>query len=1412
MGGKATGTPGQTSNRDEKKGKKADPLYYVGIGASAGGLEALRPFVANLPAQSNMTFIVAQHMSPEHRSLMVELLSRETRLKVEDVRHNMAPKANAIYVAPPNTDVAVSSGKLHLSKPHNTIGPKPSVDRFFMSLADDREDKAIGIILSGTGSDGAQGIKAIKAAGGITIAQEPKSAKYDSMPKAAVRTGGADLVLTPQAIAIQLSSIVARPRARIIEEPEETTPPSTIRALIRQIAARTGMDFSNYKDSTISRQVLRRMAAMQISTLEDYGEYISKHHDELHELAGNFLICVTSFFRDPDSFDALRRALRQLLQNKKPGDDVRIWVPGCASGEEVYSIAILLAEELGKQMDKYRIQIFATDINSEAVNMARTGIYTEAALAAVDGAIIKKYFSARDGLFYIENALKEMVLFARQDLVQDPPFVRLDMISCRNLLIYFKPELQERVLKLFHYALRRFGVLFLGKSETISKQGSLFAETDQKHRIYMRREVSTPVIGGFSRNQAAVPARTAQEDKSTEPTPTALGHERLFSQYVPASLLITATGEILEFFGDCSAFLSFQKGRADFNLFNIIKPVFRAELRAFVHRVGRSKESASSNRIELQTEQGTKYCRLAVHYVGASNTPDMDLLIASFEMLGDAPSGAKQTQQASFSDERITELEREVTLTRENLQTVIEELETANEELQSLNEEAQAANEELQASNEELETANEELQASNEELVTVNDELLSKSQELSKTNRDMENILNSMQKAVLVVDKTLAITRYNQMALEFFLLPAGKGANLTSVGATFNMPDMLDKVSAVMKTCTLHECNLSKGEHHFQMRLSPYFYGNQRVMEGVVMTISDVTEKVISDEKLRLSASVFEAASEATVITDANNLILSVNPAFTSITGYSKEEALGKNPNMLSAGKQPKEFYKNLWETLLSTGTWRGEIWNRRKNGQIYPEWLTINVLRDEQGKVIRHIGVFSDITDTKKTQAMIEKQANFDTLTGLPNRNLMMDRLNQLLSTSRRNQKLFAVLFIDLDNFKGINDSLGHHIGDELLRKTALRLNESVRDSDSVGRLGGDEFLVLLGELSGTEDIIPVVNKILAEVAQPLIVGGRELHTTASIGITVYPADGDSTEDLMRNADSAMYEAKKAGRGTFSFFTHSMQDAANRRHWVGNELNIAMRQDSQLAVHYQPIMDLHAKRMVGGEALLRWNHPQRGYISPAEFIGVAEQNGMMGKLGSWVFARVLQEAEAWAEVEGFPLRVSINLSPAQFATNSDTDEVLRLIGRSPLAAQGAIVIEITESHRLAERKDYVQTLVRLKEMGCHIALDDFGTGFSSLSYIRNLPIDIIKIDHSFVRDCVLNPEDGAMVKAILTMADSLNLAVVAEGIETPEQYEFLTRNGCQFGQGYLFGKAMPGREYLEYFQGLPKPDAASPA
>ncbi|MBF0170036.1 MAG: EAL domain-containing protein [Nitrospinae bacterium] len=1387
---------------DDKKSVDPNNLYYVGIGSSAGGLEALRTFVAHLPSKSNLTYIIAQHMSPDHRSMMVELLGRETTIRVTEAKNNILPEADTVYVAPPSSDITIRDGYLKLSKPKAAIGPKPSVDMLFMSLAEDRGEKAIGIVFSGTGSDGSHGIKAIRSVGGISIAQEPSTAKYDSMPKAAIRSGGIDIVLPPKECAEQLILLSTRPRVQLDEERDEPGPTS-VRGIIRQISSHTGMDFSNYKDATISRQIQRRMAALQIPDLDSYGEYLAVHTDEYLEVANSFLICVTSFFRDTESFEAMRKTLGELLKRKEPGDAIRVWVPGCATGEEAYSIAIIIAEELGANFDKYRVQIFGTDINDVATTFARRGLYPEAALAEMDDKLLRKYFTQQDRMYHVKREIKDTTVFARQDLVQDPPFVKIDMVSCRNLLIYFKTELQEKVLRLFHYSLVSQGVLFLGKSESLGQSANFFREKGRKHKIFVRRDVPTPPPGNFGRALPLERPKRIEAHEAENQTPADRGRARLFDLYSPASVLVTAEGDVLEIFGDFTPFMKLKKGKADFNLFTIIHPAFRPELRAFIHRVSRDKGSAYGQPVTVKVEGDDHLHRMAVHYVGNDNL-DRELLTVCFEKMPErqhAIDGSAVGLEESVIS-RITELEHELTSTRENLQTVVEELETSNEELQALNEEAQAANEELQASNEELETSNEELQATNEELTTVNDELLTKTTELSHANNDLENVLNNILRALVVVDQKLLVTRFNDLATHFFgFHQDGLLSNLSSVPVHFPMPDLLTLVKGVINSGDTAEREFSYESRHYILTVSPYLEGGSREVSGAILTFHDITDRKNAEERLKLSATVFEAASEATLITDQDNFILSVNPAFERITGYSSADVIGHNPSVLASGKHGKPFYREMWKTLLDTGHWQGEIWNKRKSGEVYPEWLSLSLLRDDKGKVIRHIALFSDITDDKKAEEIIRQQANFDTLTGLANRNLFFNHLQQAIATANRYRRILGLLFIDLDGFKGVNDTLGHAIGDKVLREVAARLLRTVRETDLVARLGGDEFTVLIREMVSATDASPVSDKILDALSQPFMIDHHTIHLSASIGVTLFPEDGLNIETLLKNADSAMYSAKSAGRNTSRYFTKDLQEAAERYHRLTNDMRNALLNE-EFSVVYQPIVDLHARTIVGAEALLRWEHPKVGFIPPLEFIAVAEETGLIGELGAFVAKTACQAALEW-QGSGRPIHLAINKSPKEFAIDDGFAKWRSHVIESGLP-KDRVVVEITENVRLIENNLYQSLLAEMRTKGYRVSLDDFGTGYSSLGYLRRLPVDTVKIDRSFVGDLNGGGDNDTLVEVILAIARRFHMQVVAEGVETKAQRDFLMQGGCHFAQGYFFSRPVSHDAFLKLLGDTP--------
>ena len=846
----------------------SEALIIVGLGASAGGLEALRAFVAELPLHANMAYVVAQHMSPQHRSMMADLLSRETKLVVLEAKDGVTPNPDTVYIGPPNGDIFIKDGKLALRKPLSEIGPKPSVDYLFTSMAEELGEGAIGVVLSGTGSDGAHGVRAINAAGGICIAQSPDSAKYDSMPQAAIKAG-VDLVLAPAEIAAQLVNVAKRPRLSVSEklEPDgkdESADP--LKTVMRKIYERSKMDFSNYKEATLTRQIERRMAALQTNRLPDYLSVISDTPTELDVLATSFLVCVTSFFRDAEAFKKFTLALQKLMEKKQPGEDIRIWVPGCATGEEAYSIAIILAEILGAKLDDHKVQIFATDINKDATSFGRKAIYPETSLEGMDKTLLQKYFRAKDRLFLVDRKIRDMVVFANHDLIQDPPFVRMDVITCRNLLIYFKTGLQEKVFRLFHYALNPSGLLFLGSSESVGQASHYFDETDRKYKLFQRRDVPSTMPQGFVTTPLlSLSSQRQSEQKSKAQSPESLGRDLLLSAYAPPSVLMLADGNILELFGDVTPFIALKSGKADFNLFAIIHPKLRTELRAIAQKVTRSHEATITHPVQITINNEERAVHTMVRPI-QNKANQGNAVLVSFEVARTrGPVNLNPESVEEVAESRISELTHELTLTRESLQTVIEELETSNEELQSLNEEAQAANEELQASNEELETSNEELQATNEELTTVNDELSARTIEIINTSNDLENVLNCSGIAVLVIDRDLRIRRFNQDSLNFFKIDeALLIQNLASVPTKFAFEDLIGKIRKLpFITTSINAQTNSKVRHFlgkfshnqrdFELNAFAYITRESNTVDGLVLTVTDITSHVQSERALMLS-------------------------------------------------------------------------------------------------------------------------------------------------------------------------------------------------------------------------------------------------------------------------------------------------------------------------------------------------------------------------------------------------------------------------------------------------------------------------------------------------------------------------------------------------------------------------------
>jgi len=567
------------------------------------------------------------------------------------------------------------------------------------------------------------------------------------------------------------------------------------------------------------------------------------------------------------------------------------------------------------------------------------------------------------------------------------------------------------------------------------------------------------------------------------------------------------------------------------------------------------------------------------------------------------------------------------------------------------------------------------------------------------------------------------------------------------------------------------------------------------LIEHTSLLASFAIERSIAGEALQLASMVYQNSGEAMVVTDDNNLIIAINPAFTKLTGYTLEEVLGKDPKILASGRQDATFYEAMWHAIATTGQWQGEVWNKRKNGNEYAEWLIINTIYGDNGKVHRRVALFSDITDRKHAEVLIWNQANYDALTQLPNRRLFSDRLTQEVKKAHRDHQHLGLLFLDLDRFKEVNDTLGHQMGDQLLIQAAQRIQDCVRLSDSVARLGGDEFTVILPNLANVADIGQVAQNIIDALDTPFILGEDRAYISASIGITVYPEDADSVEDMLKNADQAMYAAKRDGRNRYSYFTPSMQASANLRMELVRDIHQAYA-SHEFEVYYQPIVELATGRIHKAEALLRWQHPKKGFISPSVFIPIAEDTGLINDIGNWVFAESVQQVKHLRDHYDKEFQISINKSPVQFRNDDPVHEVWIERLRQNNLDGNSIVIEITEGLLLHADDSIYHKLLMFRDAGIQVAIDDFGTGYSSLSYLKKFDIDYLKIDQSFVRNLGVDQSDLALSEAIVVMAHKLGMKVIAEGVETEQQRDILISIGCDFAQGYLYSKPVPKEQF----------------
>jgi len=818
----------------------------VAVGASAGGLQAFIDFLTAMPENPGLAIVFVLHTDGRDATSLRDVLARKSKLPVEIAEDHAPVVINRLYIPPPGHFLLFENDRFRLQKRDRTASVLP-IDACFGSLAEDHGNRAMAVVLSGTASDGALGTKAIKTEGGITFAQDEVTAQSTDMPHNAVLTGAVDFVMSPPDIARELVHIVKHPymTAERVAGFAETD----LSHVFDLLHMTHEVDFTHYKKSTLERRIRRRMTLHRIDTIDEYVAYLKDKPSEIEALYNDILIRVTGFFRDPEVFDVLcADVIPQLLRDRSPSDPVRIWVPGCATGEEVYSLAICVLEAVSEGGFHCPVQIFGTDINDQAIDRARAGFYTSDIEPEITAERLRRFFVRADGGFRVTQALRDCCIFARQNLTKDPPFSRLDLISCRNVMIYLGTVLQHRVMSIFNYALRPNGFLILGSSETIGSFGELFVSVDRKHKIYMKRTAPAPLPLGFDTPvQRNTSEKVRMEDDSTATAPNVFreADHVLLTRYTPPGVLINENMDILQFRGRTSAFLEPAPGAATLNLFKMAREGLLAELRAAIQAARKKEEAVRREGIRVTMDQNSIVANIEVLPFKATNGEQCYVIL--FEQAPPEPPSKKakpKPVKPEPESRRMQRLKRELDSTREYLQSIIEEQEAMNEELRSANEEIQSSNEELQSTNEELETAKEELQSSNEELTTLNEELENRNAELAEANNDLINLLASVEIPIVMLDGEIRIRRMNPGAQRTLnLIPNDVGRPIRDLKMTLKDADIEPLIRNVIETLEVRETRVQhQNGQWYSLRIRPYKTTENKI-EGAVLVMVDVDAK-----------------------------------------------------------------------------------------------------------------------------------------------------------------------------------------------------------------------------------------------------------------------------------------------------------------------------------------------------------------------------------------------------------------------------------------------------------------------------------------------------------------------------------------------------------------------------------------
>ncbi|HKP96932.1 MAG TPA: chemotaxis protein CheB [Fibrobacteria bacterium] len=1042
-----------------------ETLPIAAIGASAGGLDAFRRLLGALPADAKLSFVIIQHLSPNHESILPEILTKFTSLPVQEVRNGMALAGGAIYVMPPNCTMTLEQNRLRLQERAGSARHMP-VDVFFRSMSLDQPQRAIAIILSGAGADGTLGLQEVKAVGGITFAQDDKSAKFDAMPRSAIASGAVDFVLSPEEIAAELARICRQTHRKTY--PGETEAPSDdshIDSIFTLLRRNSGVDFTQYKQTTIKRRIMRRMLLQRIESIPEYVDRLRKNPGEVQALYQDILIKVTSFFRDPESFEALKRSVFPEILKERPVEaTVRIWVPGCATGEEVYSLAISLLECVGDMAVNTPIQIFATDISDEALAKARSGLYVENISLDVAPERLRRFFVRVDNRYQISKQIRDMCVFARHDITQDHPFSRIDLISCRNLLIYLDLPLQKKVIPIFHYALKPDGHLMLGTSETVGSFTDLFTLADKKDKIYRKKAAfqrfHLPMGVSFPLPDRIEPAKRTAEQAWSGAEVQKEADRLVLSSFAPPGVVVNADMDIIQFRGQTGPFLEPAPGQASLNFLKMLLPPLLLNARKTLDKVRKSRSAARSEGIPFKHEGKARCVEIeAVPLPSSSNNLDAYFLVLFREQPAPADSSAPASQKGLRKEEsRAAKLRGELEAAKEYLQTIIEEQEATNEELKSANEEILSSNEELQSINEELETAKEELQSTNEELTTLNEELQNRNLELNQVNNDMTNLLGSVNVPIVMLGNDLRIRRFTPMAEKVLkLIAADVGRPFGDIKTFSSLSNVEQDILEVIDSVSVREMEVRDDKGcWYSLRIRPYRTSENKI-DGAVLVFIDIdtlkTGMGLLQEAHTYAESIVQTVRHPMVVLEREGVIKTANRAYQETFGQAHIEVVGRSIQDLGYGKTP---IPGLRELLADEGVWNRTVRDREVeigSGETRCTlMLNSGIVRSESEKFRYLLLSMEDITARKRSENEVlrlngELESRIRDLTGTNS------RLEEEVGERQQAEENLLASVAELESF---SYSVSHDLRAPLraMQGVAEALQEDYRDRlDEIGR-----------------------------------------------------------------------------------------------------------------------------------------------------------------------------------------------------------------------------------------------------------------------------------------------------------------------------------------------------------------------